>query len=244
MALQTSGAISLADIQTEFGGSNPISISEYYGAASGIPTSGTISISDFYGASNLSTMSTTNYMRLSSSGNSVYGSYSVTGAIAVSVIAYYITITRSDPYVYIYVREVATSPTSYWYNTSGTATALSTTNVTMGRFNLTGITDVKIAWSVSTATSGGPGILGNATVTSSTAVSTYGATNDTWQALSNGQSLGVKFQTQATAECYASGTKTGTMTFDVYARKSGYYDTALGTYKAVGAATATSTYCF
>lgn len=51
MALQTSGAISLADVQGEFGGSNPISLSEYYGAASGIPTSGTISLSQFYGAS-------------------------------------------------------------------------------------------------------------------------------------------------------------------------------------------------
>ena len=51
MALQTSGQISLADIQTEFGGSNPISISEYYGAAAGIPASGVISIGDFYGAS-------------------------------------------------------------------------------------------------------------------------------------------------------------------------------------------------
>ena len=50
MALQTSGAISLSDIQTEFGGSNPISLSEYYGAAAGIPASGAISISDFYGA--------------------------------------------------------------------------------------------------------------------------------------------------------------------------------------------------
>ena len=51
MALQTSGAISLNDIQTEFGGSNPISLSEYYGADSGIPASGAISIGDFYGAS-------------------------------------------------------------------------------------------------------------------------------------------------------------------------------------------------
>ena len=50
MALQASGAISLDDIQTEFGGSNPISLSEYYGAASGIPASGVISIGDFYGA--------------------------------------------------------------------------------------------------------------------------------------------------------------------------------------------------
>lgn len=51
MTLQSSGAISLANIQTEFGGSNPIALSEYYGAASGIPTSGTISLSQFYGAS-------------------------------------------------------------------------------------------------------------------------------------------------------------------------------------------------
>jgi len=63
MALQSSGAISLSEIQTEFGGSNPISLSEYYaggsnvpsgttGTGGAIPTSGEISISDFYGSSN------------------------------------------------------------------------------------------------------------------------------------------------------------------------------------------------
>ena len=46
------GTASLLDIQNEFGGSNPISLSEYYGAASGVPTSGTISINDFRGLSN------------------------------------------------------------------------------------------------------------------------------------------------------------------------------------------------
>jgi len=51
MPLQSSGAISLNDIQTEFGGTNPISISEYYSAASGIPASGTIALDDFYGTS-------------------------------------------------------------------------------------------------------------------------------------------------------------------------------------------------
>ena len=51
MALQTSGAISLTDIQTEFGGNNPISLDEYYGAASGIPSSGAISMNQFYGKS-------------------------------------------------------------------------------------------------------------------------------------------------------------------------------------------------
>jgi len=51
MALQTSGAISLLNIANEFGGSAPHSLSEYYGAASGIPSSGAISISQFYGKS-------------------------------------------------------------------------------------------------------------------------------------------------------------------------------------------------
>lgn len=52
MGLQTSGAISLANIAAEFGGTTPHSLSEYYGAASGIPSSGAISFSQFYGASN------------------------------------------------------------------------------------------------------------------------------------------------------------------------------------------------
>ena len=51
MALQSSGAISLSEIQTEFGGSNPISISEYYGSG-GVTGSGEISLTDFYGTSN------------------------------------------------------------------------------------------------------------------------------------------------------------------------------------------------
>ena len=51
MALPSSGALSINDIAVEFGGSVPHSLSEYYGAAAGIPTSGAISIDDFYGAS-------------------------------------------------------------------------------------------------------------------------------------------------------------------------------------------------
>lgn len=51
MALQETGSISLQDIATEFDGTTPHSISEYYGAATGVPASGAISISDFYGVS-------------------------------------------------------------------------------------------------------------------------------------------------------------------------------------------------
>jgi len=60
MALPTSGPISLRDLQAEFGGSNPIRISEYYKGGSrvpdistniNIPTSGTISLKEFLGGS-------------------------------------------------------------------------------------------------------------------------------------------------------------------------------------------------
>lgn len=69
MALPSSGSISLANIQTEFGGSNPISLSEYYrGGAyvtannTGVPASGVIQLDDFYGAvRQFSFTITTNY---------------------------------------------------------------------------------------------------------------------------------------------------------------------------------------
>lgn len=64
MALPSSGPLSLADIQTEFGGSNPIGLSEYYAGGSrvpsgttgtygAVPSSGAISILNFYGTSAL-----------------------------------------------------------------------------------------------------------------------------------------------------------------------------------------------
>jgi len=57
MALPSSGvSLSLSQIQAEFGGANPISLSEYWGLATGLPTSGqTISLNNFYGKSFLVT---------------------------------------------------------------------------------------------------------------------------------------------------------------------------------------------
>lgn len=61
MAMPSSGTITFAQLQTEFGGSNPISLSEYYrggglvpdiAANAAVPTSGAISLSNFYGAVN------------------------------------------------------------------------------------------------------------------------------------------------------------------------------------------------
>lgn len=56
MALQSSGAISIANIVTEFGGTAPHSLSEYYRGGgltttnnTNVPTSGSISLGNFYG---------------------------------------------------------------------------------------------------------------------------------------------------------------------------------------------------
>jgi hypothetical protein len=60
MSLPSSGTLTLNDIQNEFGGSNPIGLSEYYRGGTyvpnsplttTIPTSGTIAVSNFYGTS-------------------------------------------------------------------------------------------------------------------------------------------------------------------------------------------------
>ena len=63
MAIPSSGSLALSAIQTEFGGSNPISMSEYYaggsnvpsgttdGDGNAIPSSGALAISDFYDTS-------------------------------------------------------------------------------------------------------------------------------------------------------------------------------------------------
>jgi len=63
MALPASGPLALTDIQTEFGGANPIGLNEYYaggglvptgtsGTYGAVPSSGQISIRNFYGTSN------------------------------------------------------------------------------------------------------------------------------------------------------------------------------------------------
>lgn len=44
-----SSGISLNDVQTEFGGSNPIGVNEYYKADIGVPTGGVITLSDLRG---------------------------------------------------------------------------------------------------------------------------------------------------------------------------------------------------
>jgi len=71
MAIPASGPISSTDLQTEFGGQNPINLGDYYaggiyvgagttGTNGPVPASGPISLSDFYGTTRLTT--TVNYI--------------------------------------------------------------------------------------------------------------------------------------------------------------------------------------
>jgi hypothetical protein len=87
MPLQTTGAISLNDVQTEFGGGNPISINEYYaggasvpsgtsGTNGAVPTSGQISLSSFYGTG--ITVSITDLTISDMGSGTQYGYYIVT----------------------------------------------------------------------------------------------------------------------------------------------------------------------
>lgn len=63
MAIKTSGTLSFSEIQSEFGGSNPISMSEYIRGGSLVPNSGSngniptttsnMRVSQFYGAARI-----------------------------------------------------------------------------------------------------------------------------------------------------------------------------------------------
>ena len=80
MVLQSSGAISLTDIQTEFGGSNPIGMNEYYtgwtyvdSTATTIPISGAINLNNFYAKSKIYRIaSSSTYYTLMTRYNSAY----------------------------------------------------------------------------------------------------------------------------------------------------------------------------
>tara|TARA_R100001198_G_C5214455_1_gene198668 strand:- start:726 stop:1223 length:498 start_codon:yes stop_codon:yes gene_type:complete len=74
MAIVSSGAVSLSDIATEFGGSAPHSLSEYYGDGNA-PSSGEIQLAeDFYGTSSSIATGTVNVgSRYIKSGTTQYG---------------------------------------------------------------------------------------------------------------------------------------------------------------------------
>lgn len=88
MVLQASGYIGLSNIQVEFGGQNPVNISEYYSdsasgyttGVSGVPATGTVIwLSDFYGKAKPTTSTAPTYYT-SSSGYILYSTFNGTTA--------------------------------------------------------------------------------------------------------------------------------------------------------------------
>lgn len=100
MAIPSSGPISLTTVQTEFGGVNPISLSEYYaGGASGyvpagttgtygaVPSSGAISLRNFYGTTAVTiVLSNQSIADFTGGGSSASAGYQLTSAGAANEI--------------------------------------------------------------------------------------------------------------------------------------------------------------
>lgn len=135
MALPTSGPLSLTDIQGEFGGSNPISLSEYYaggglvppgttGTYGAVPSSGEISIQNFYGTA------ATGPLSIIISPSSLYNIFSGTGTVT-SDPATGIASGGSGGYSYAWT---FVSGNSYTINNPFTDTATFSTFLSAGQF--------------------------------------------------------------------------------------------------------------
>lgn len=247
MALQTTGAISLADIQGEFGGSNPIGLNEYYSAAAGIPASGAISIGDFYGASASSPFSVFNAVNVesgSAAGYSLYSTKSTTaqrviGSIGAAGVA--IRVMMNGYGVFVYVKEQYTNATSYYYTPANVQTVMTTSEVLAASTNAytsTSVTEMMLDWSYTTESSGIGG-LGNTTNSSAT----YNPADGVWQAVAVNQSVGKAFYVQPTADCYATSYKRVYGSVNIWLRGPGKTDTLVHSLDFDVNATATSTTC-
>ena len=248
MALQASGAISLADIQGEFGGSNPIGLNEYYSAAAGIPASGVISIGDFYGASASSPFSVFNAVNVesgSAAGYSLYSTKSTTsGAVIGSTGAAGVAIrVMMNTYgVFVYVKEQYTNATSYYYTPANVQTVMTTSEVLAASTNAytsTSVTEMMLDWSYTTESSGAFGALGDTTNSSAT----YNPADGVWQAVAVNQSVGRAFYVRPTADCYATSYKRVYGSVNIWLRGPGKTDTLVHSLDFDVNATATSTAC-
>jgi len=240
MALQTSGAISLANIQTEFGGSNPISLSEYYGVASGIPASGTISIGDFYGKSSATLFPIGTYYAQEPPAEAVIvglyyeddGFVELSSAIDLRVIK-----TASG----FEVRAgLGHDPSSYHYGymQDGDYNEIQLTNASdVLLFELTSATvdALKVDYRTTVTLEEDTGAYADfSTGNNETPAATYNITDNAWQTLSNGQSMGKRFKAWThTVDPYTYGENSArvwaTIEIDVWARASGRVDTLLAT---------------
>lgn len=215
-----------------------------YAGADGISTtSGSqLSFGEFRNAVDTLPLSITHYMRNNVGNNTIYlTDHQTSGIVNAHQVQLQIKMVRLDPYVYIQARPTTTGyDTKEWFNTSGTANNFtsSSTWVNVGRFNQTGATAIKMDWAVSSSGTGG------STATGSSSFATYAASDNSYRTLNNYQSIGATFTATASAECYASNTRTMTVTLNGYMQKAGYQETPLGSYRLQVRSQATSNNCF
>lgn len=215
-----------------------------YAGSDGISTtSGSqISIGEFRNAVDTVPLSITHYMRNNSSLDSIFLQDHQTSAIVLGHPVHLdVRMYRSDPYVYIQARPFTTAyDIKTWWNTSGTSNTFtsSSTWVNLGRFNQTGATAIKLDWAVSSSGTGGTTVAGNS------GFATYAASDNTYQSVSNYQSIGVRMTALSSAECYATNQRNVVVTLNGYMQKSGYQETPLGSYRIELISRATSNNCF
>ena len=149
MALPTSGALTLDNIQTEFGGTNPIGLNEYYaggglvpagtsGTYGAVPSSGALSVQNFYGT----TAFTPIYIE------DVFSTYLYTGNGSTQTITNGIDLAGKGGLVWVkgrnetYYHRLASSPgpTLPNYLASNATDAASSGNGTISAFSSSGFT--------------------------------------------------------------------------------------------------------
>lgn len=257
MALQTSGAISINNLRTEFGdtpGSD--SLSEYYrGGAyvpnsptnANIPTGGQISLSNFYGAANAEPIPWVDSMRRNNAQPAVNSQRVVTAGIAHAYVRNAFRFRNVDGRSFVLeVKEVYTPPITNTYSTTGFATALSTTYRQMGRFQLPTSTPVSSSEEVALdwfTTNPGFGTV-SATGNTSQTQATYAAVDNTYRSLSIGQSIGLYFQADLITECFQNATSNKGLRIYPKMRKSGWLETEISVYYIRAQLTAQSNACF
>lgn len=146
MAIPSSGAISMTTIQTEFGGSNPIGLNEYYaggtyvpagtsGTYGTVPSSGALSVRNFYGTSSF----IPTYIE------EVFSPYIYTGNGSAQAITTGINISGSGGLVWTKSRATSISHSFFdtnrgagKYIVSSTSAAEVTDNATLTSFSTTG----------------------------------------------------------------------------------------------------------
>tara|TARA_R100000808_G_scaffold1846_5_gene7905 strand:- start:21564 stop:22307 length:744 start_codon:yes stop_codon:yes gene_type:complete len=184
-------------------------------------SSGAISLSNLYGKSNVTDLaSPTLSMRVAGSGNATEGTLQNTGAIGSVILNHSIKITRNSGNTVCEIKEGTTSPTSNWYNTSGSSSSLSSTYTTMWTHAVS-LDAVKINWSKTVSD-------GNSAENSNYHGGTYTLSDNTWRTLSATESAGINLNASSLpAECFNREDVDVVWTLVFYGRKSGYNDTEL-----------------